>query len=65
MTVPASHSCENSMRYNVYSKFMYNWASLVVQWLRTRLPTQWTQVRCLVWEDPTCHRATKALHHNF
>ena len=27
--------------------------SLVVQWLRIRLPVQRTQVRVLVWEDPT------------
>ena len=23
----------------------------------------WVQV--LVWEDPTCHRATKPMHHNY
>ena len=31
-----------------------NRASLVAQWLRTHLPMQGTQVRALVWEDPTC-----------
>ena len=30
-----------------------HWASLVVQWLRIRLPVQGTRVRALVWEDPT------------
>ena len=40
-------------------------ASLVVQWLRIRLPLQGTQVRALVQEDPTCHRATKPVHHNY
>ena len=35
-------------------------ASLVVQWLRIRLPMQGTQVRALVWEDPTCHGAARA-----
>ena len=35
--------------------------SLVVQWLRIRLPMQGTQVRALVREDPTCHGATKPL----
>ena len=35
-----------------------DWASLVVQWLRICLPMQGTQVRALVWEDPTCRGAT-------
>ena len=39
--------------------------SLVVQWLRIRLTMQGTQVRALVWEDPTCHGATKPVHHNY
>ena len=39
--------------------------SLVAQWLRTRLPTQGTQVRALVREDPTCPGATKPVHHNY
>ena len=38
--------------------------SLVVQWLRIRLPMQGTQVRVLVQEDPTCHGATKSVRHN-
>ena len=39
--------------------------SLVVQWLRICLPMQGTQVQSLVQEDPTCHRATKPVHHNY
>ena len=39
--------------------------SLVVQWLRIRLPMQGTWVRALVWEDPTCCGATKPVHHNY
>ena len=39
--------------------------SLVVQWLRIRLPMQGTQVRALVQEDPTCHGATKPVSHNY
>ena len=39
--------------------------SLVAQWLRIRLPMQGTQVRTLVREDPTCHRATKPVRHNY
>ena len=34
-------------------------ASLVAHWLRIHLPMQGTQVRALVWEDPTCCGATK------
>ena len=40
-------------------------ASLVAKWLRIRLPVQGTRVRALVREDPTCHRATKPVHHNY
>ena len=39
--------------------------SLVAQWLRICLPLQGTWVRSLVWEDPTCHRATKPVRHNY
>ena len=35
--------------------------SLVVQWIRICLPIQ---VHSLVWEDHTCHGATKPVHHN-
>ena len=37
----------------------------MAQWLRIRLPVQGTQVRALVREDPTCHRATKPVCHNY
>ena len=40
-------------------------ASLVVQWLRIRLPRQGTRVRALVREDPTCRGATKPVSHNY
>ena len=40
-------------------------ASLVVQWLRIRLPLQGTRVRALVWEDPTCRGTTKPVCHNY
>ena len=39
--------------------------SLVVQWLRIHLPIQGTRVRSLVQEDPTCHRASKPVRHNY
>ena len=35
--------------------------SLVVQWWRIHLPMQGTWVWPLVWEDPTCHGATKPM----
>ena len=47
------------------SKKVANWTSLVAQWLRIRLPMQGTQVQALVWEDPTCRRATKPVPHNY
>ena len=46
------------------SKKILLWASLVAQWLRICLPMQGTRVRALVWEDPTCHGATKPVSHN-
>ena len=39
--------------------------SPVEQWLRIRLPMQGTQVRALVWEDPTCCGATNPVRHNY
>ena len=40
------------------------WTSLVVQRLGIRLPVQETRVPSLLWEDPTCLRATKPVRHN-
>ena len=34
-------------------------------WLRVHLVMQETQVQSLLWEDPTCCRATKPLYHNY
>ena len=39
--------------------------SLVVQWIRIRLPMKGTLVRSLVQEDPTCRRATKPVCHSY
>ena len=41
------------------------WTSLVVQCIRICLSVQGTQVRSLVLEDSTCHRATKTMYHNY
>ena len=40
-------------------------ASLVVQWLRIRLPMQGTRVQALVPEDSTCRRAAGPVSHNY
>ena len=40
-------------------------ASLVAQWLRVCLLMWGTRVRALVWEDPTCHGATRLMSHNY
>ena len=40
-------------------------ASQVVQWSRVCLATQRTPVPFLIWEDPTCLRATKPMRHNY
>ena len=39
--------------------------SLMVQWLRIHLQMQETQVQSLVWEYPTCFRATKPMNQNY
>ena len=41
------------------------WTSLVPHRLRICLPMQGTRVWTLVWEDPTCRRATKPVRHNY
>ena len=46
-------------------KTMLSWTSLLVQWIRIRLPMQRTQVHSLVREDSTCREATKPTHHNY
>ena len=40
-------------------------SSLAVQWLRIRLPVHGTQVRSLVREDLTSHRAARPVHHGY
>ena len=58
-----------SMKNSTSSKtILQEWrrgTSLVVQWLRIRLPMQGTRVRSLVREDPRCHGATKPERHNY
>ena len=52
--------------YNKFNKDFKNGphlTSLVVQWLRIRLPMEGTWVRALAQEDPTCRGATKPVCH--
>ena len=51
-------------RYNLKIKWPLG-TSPLAQWLRILLPMQGTWVRSLVWEDPTCHGATKPVCHNY
>ena len=51
---------EPSQHQNVRS-----WASLVAWWWRVHLTMQETWVWSLIQEDPTCHRATKPVSHNY
>ena len=50
---------------DMYIKTVLVGASLVAQWLRICLLMQGTRVRALVWEDPTCRRATRPVSHNY
>ena len=51
--------------YDSCLKKVKRWIFLGVQWIRVRLPMQGTWVWSLVLEDPTCHRTTKPVHHNY
>ena len=50
--------------YSKNKKTKNEGASLVAQWLRICLLMQGTQVRALVWEDPTYRGATGPVNHN-
>ena len=50
---------------SVIGKMSRQGTSLVAQWLKIRLPVQGTRVQALVREDPTCHRATKPVRHDY
>ena len=64
-TVFSDHKQElNKLQIFRYLKTLLG-TSLVVQWLRIRLPIQGTQVRALVQEDPACRRAAKPVCHNY
>ena len=50
---------------SVFMSHLISWASLVVQWLKIRLPMQGAWVWALVWEDPMCCGASKPVSHNY
>ena len=52
--------------YGVYLKsYCQNWASLLVQWLRTYLLMQETRIWSLIQEDSICCGPTKPVYHNY
>ena len=57
--------CSPNTSQQLLQKWMFLGTSLVARWLRIRLPMQWTRVRSLVWEDPTCRGATRSMCHNY
>ena len=64
-SMTAGHRRRVTVQIRAGQKVLGDGASLVAQWLRIRLPMQETQVRALVQEEPTCHGATKPVHHNY
>ena len=62
------HICTGSISFLTYFQIFKDndfWTSLVVQWLRIRLPMQGSWVPSLVEEDSTCCRATKPVRCNW
>ena len=55
----------DSNRVHQKENLRHSGASLVVQWIRIRLPMQETQVRSLVQKAPACHGVTKPMHYNY
>ena len=51
--------------YRETKKLAHAGTSLAAQCIRICLPRQGTQDQSLVWEDFTCCRATKPVHHDF
>ena len=54
---------EENITFAIY--LTLNWPSLVIQWLRICLQIKGTWVLSLIQEDPTCHGATKPMHHSY
>ena len=55
------HSCVK----NKQNKNLNFGSSLVAQWKRICLPKQERWVQPLIWEQATCHGATKPIHHSY
>ena len=59
-------SSQNQLvNWHLFYKTKESGASLVAQWLRVCLLMQGTQVRALVWEDPTCRGAAGPVSHSY
>ena len=58
---PTSWGCERKQGIKDKAKG----TSLLVQWMRSCLLMKGTWVLSVVWEDPTCHRVTRPIHHNY
>ena len=56
---------QKTRKENLGSEIRSCGTSMVVQWLRIRLPMQGTWVRALVREDLTCCGTKKTMHHNY
>ena len=63
MTV--AHKAPLSMRFPRQEYWSGDFPGGPVRWLRLCLSMQGTQMRSLVWEDPTCLRATKPARHSY
>ena len=57
--------CSRPPLPGLFHKLKGSGTSLVVQWLRIRLPMQGSRVQALVRQDPTCRGATKPVRHNY
>jgi len=60
---PNASACALDPICSLLFKNITSGTSLVIQWLRICLPRPGTQVGSLVWENLTCCRATKPVHH--
>ena len=62
---PNASACALDPICSLLFKNITSGTSLVIQWLRICLPRPGTQVGSLVWENLTCCRATKPVHHDY
>ena len=56
---PKEAACYFNFKINIFLGFLGGSVKKIP------LPMQETWVRSLIWDDPTCHGATKLTHHNY